>query len=82
MSVIYRRNLGPVQHLEPQEYTTETMSGRAVLCCAECGGLQEIPDTHRVQDDGLVVPALRCETVTCAAYDYLRLEAWREDVLR
>lgn len=78
MSVVYRRNLGPVEHLEPGEWTDRTVSGRAVLCCAECGGYQEVPDTHRVEDGGLIVPALRCETVSCSRYLYIRLEAWGE----
>lgn len=82
MSIVYRRNLGPVGHLSPQEWTDRTASGDPVLCCAECGGLQEIPRTHRVEDGGLIVPALRCETVTCPRYLYVRLEAWGEDVIR
>lgn len=78
MSILYRRNLGPVQHLEPQEYTTETASGQAVLRCSECGGYQEVrAETHRVEDSGLIVPALRCETVSCPRYLYIRLESWR-----
>lgn len=77
----YRRNLGRVEHLEPGEWTDETVHERVVLCCCGCGGLSEIPDTHRI-DEGLIVPALRCETVTCGRYEYIRLDAWGEPVLR
>lgn len=81
MSIVYRRSLAPVERIEPGEWTDETVHGRVVLCCSECGGYQEIPDTHRI-DDGLIVPALHCETVSCTRYLYVRLEAWGEAVLR
>lgn len=80
VTVTYERNLGPVQALQPGEWTLETASGRPALRCGACGGIYDLPETHRVDETGLVVPALRCEYV-CDAFAYVRLLEWGEAVV-
>ena len=83
MGLRVNRNLGKVECLQPGEYTTETASGNAAVCCPVCGGISDIdPATHRTELDGRVVPAWKCPTETCVLFDYLTLEARFEGVLR
>lgn len=80
-SVSYERQLGPVQALRPQQWTNRTASGGVALSCANCGGIYDLPDTHRVDETGLVIPALRCEYMPCGAFSYVRLRNYRDEVL-
>lgn len=82
MTVEYERQLGPVTALRPGQWTDATASGRPAVSCASCGGIYDVPETHRIQDDGLVVPALRCEYVPCGAFEYVRLANYADEVLR
>lgn len=82
VSVTYERQLGPVTALRPGQWTDATASGRAAICCANCGGVCELPETHRVDGTGFVVPALRCEYVPCGAYVYVRLLNYGDEVVR
>lgn len=75
-SVVYRRSLARVERLIPGEWTEETASGKPALCCADCGAIYDVPETHRIEPSGLIVPAVKCPTVTCFAFSYLKLEAW------
>lgn len=81
VTVVYERNLGPVPALEPGEWTLETASGRPAIRCGSCGGIYDLPETHRVDETGFVVPALRCEYVPCDAYAYVRLLNYSDEVL-
>lgn len=74
-----KRNLGPVGHLAPGEYTVETASGKPAACCPRCGGVSEIEfDVHR---DGRVTQIFSCPYACCPFQDYLDLEAWGEEVV-
>ena len=81
MGVRYSRNLGPVKHLQVQEWTDETASGRPALRCA-CGTIFDLPESHRVLAGGLVAPVVKCPSGTCSFLDFIELEAWGEEVLR
>lgn len=81
-TVIYKRLLARVECLAPGEWTDLTASGKPALCCAECGSVFDLPDTHRVDETGFIVPAVKCPSVTCVSFSYLRLEAWGEAVVR
>lgn len=76
----YERQLGPVTALRPQQWTDATASGRVAICCRNCGGIYDLPETHRV-DDGLIVPALRCEFTPCGVFEYVRLANYGEPVV-
>lgn len=82
VSVAYERQLGPVTALRPQQWTNATASGCVAICCANCGGIYDLPETHRVDEDDLIVPALNCEYMPCGAYGYVRLTNYREKVAR
>ena len=77
----YERVLLPAAALEPGQWTDMTPMGSPVLSCADCGGLVEIPDTHRIEDSGLIVPALKCPYVSCGTYVYRKLANYRDEVL-
>jgi hypothetical protein len=79
MGLTIRRNLGPVSHLEPSEYTLETASGRPALACPSCGGISDLE--LDVFDDGTVAGRWACPFESCPLVDYLHLEAWREEVV-
>lgn len=82
MGVRYNRCLGRVGSLDPGEWTDRTDDGAPAIRCKSCGAIFGLPESHRVIDDGRIVPALRCPTETCSAYGYVTLGAYREDVLR
>jgi hypothetical protein len=81
-SVVYKRLLARVERLTAGEWTDLTASGRPALCCSACSAVFELPATHRVNDDGLVVPAVRCGDASCREFGYVRLENWSESVVR
>jgi hypothetical protein len=82
MATRYKRNLGRVQCLQPGEWTDRTASGCPALRCGSCGTIFDLPDSHRIEDAGRVVPALRCADVTCSEYSYVTLEDFGEEILR
>lgn len=81
VSVPYERQLGPVTALRPGEWTRATASGRVAISCCHCGGIFDLSDEHRVQDGGLVVPAVSCEYVPCGEFSYIRLKNYADEVL-
>lgn len=82
MGVRLRRNLGPVSHLEPGEYTTETRDEQPAICCPGCGGISDLDiDTHEAFVDGVVAPIWACPFVSCPLIEFISLEAWREEVV-
>lgn len=83
MGLTIQRNLGPVAHLSPRQYTVETASGLPAICCPNCGGISEIDvgKTHRVLTGGLVSPVWACPYETCPLIEFLYLEAYGEPVV-
>ena len=81
MAVRFQRHLGAVESLDPGQFTVRTASGRPALCCHLCGAIYDLPETHRYDHDGRVVPALRCPTETCSFFDYVCLESVAEAVV-
>jgi hypothetical protein len=78
---VLQRHLGSVDTLDPGQWTSEGVAqyidAKAVVRCADCGGVDVLADGHEVSPDGRVVPTWRCPTVTCGAARWLWLEAWK-----
>lgn len=76
--ILYRRLDGRIIDLQGGEYmVVETEHGRVVtLCCPICGSIEPLGDHHVVDSSGLVTPAFRCATATCAFHDWLALESY------
>lgn len=82
MGLTIRRNLGPVSHLEPEEYTVETVYGDPALRCPSCGGISDLDlDTYEVFRDGTVAPRWVCPFASCPLVEFISLEAWLEPVV-
>lgn len=75
-----QRNLGPVTHLTPSQYTVETASGDPAICCPKCGGISDLEFSVLV--GGVVSQIWSCPYVSCPFVDYLTLESYGEEVLR
>lgn len=76
------RVLAPVERLSPGEYTRETASGEAAICCPECGEVADLLPPYRVlpHSGGIVSPRWLCESMSCAYQEFLVLESYDEDV--
>lgn len=79
MGVVLQRNLGPVSHLAPRQYTTETRDETPAICCPACGGISDLD--LEVFGDGTVELRWPCPETGCSFVDFLFLEAWREPVV-
>ena len=85
MGLRFNRCLGPVEALQPKEYTIETASGLIAVCC-ECGGISDVPPTHeplkdkhgRYRSDRLRL-VWSCPYEPCPIWDHLTLESLMED---
>jgi hypothetical protein len=77
---VLQRHLGGVDTLDPGQWTNEGVAGfveaKAVVKCADCGGIDVIAEGHEVSPDGRVVPVWRCPTVTCGARKWIWLEGY------
>lgn len=82
MGLRLQRQLGPVQHLTPGQWTIETASGRPAIRCPACGGISDLDEAHRVLTGGVVSPIWSCPFASCAFQEFLSLEAYGEAVLR
>lgn len=78
----YSRILGRVEHLQPGQWTEETASGRPAICCASCGGIADLPETHTAGEKGYVVPERECLYATCGVVELVQLVDYGEDILR
>jgi hypothetical protein len=81
VSVTYERCLGPVERLVPGEWTQETMTGGVALCCKECGQVYDLGERHRIEENGFVVPAVRCGSGPCSAFSYINLANYSDPVV-
>lgn len=81
-SVTYDRNLGTVEALSKQEWTDATASGRVALCCARCSRVFELSEFHEVNQNGLVTPAVKCDSLTCGEFARVLLASYEFEVLR
>lgn len=83
VSVKYERSLGPWNALEQGEWTDQTASGDVAVSCARCSQIFGIdPSTHRIEADGFVVPAVKCESKACGEFGYIRLMNYADEVVR
>lgn len=80
-TVVYRRHLGPVESLSAGEWTEETVTGRPAICCGSCAGIYDVPETHRIEPDGFIVPAIRCGIGPCPEFGYIRLLNYSDPVV-
>ena len=48
----------------------------ARFCCRFCGFVAAL-DTHRVSDDGIVLPSVQCPVSTCTFHEFIKLGGWR-----
>lgn len=68
--------------MSPGEWTNATASGDVALSCGSCAAIFDVPpDTHRIDDTGFVVPAVRCPDDSCGSYVYVRLLNYSDAVL-
>ena len=74
MGQTLQRCLGTVVDLTESQYTTETATGRAALCCPRCGEVSELPETHAVMQGGGIAPIWQC--VECGYREFVVLESW------
>jgi hypothetical protein len=74
-----QRNLGPVGHLSPRQYTRETASGDPAICCPRCSRVFELE--FGVHVGGVVSQIVSCPFADCPFVDYLTLESWNEPVV-
>lgn len=82
MGLVLQRHLGPVQSLQRQQWTEETVSGRPAICCPRCERVSDLPIETRVLKAGEVSPVWTCPYQDCSAMDFIRLECWGEEVLK
>jgi hypothetical protein len=75
------RHLGTVHTMLPGQFTIRTASGNPAVSCPVCGTIYEIPATHRWDEGGRVVPALKCADPACSFLEYVELGAINEEVL-
>lgn len=80
MGARLQRNLGPVSHLEPGEYTVETRDELPAVSCPACGGISEIE--FGVHVGGVVSQIWSCHYASCPFVDYLTLESWGLEVVK
>lgn len=87
MAIRLQRHLGEPQSLSGGQYAAEQDPSEfpndgmpiVTFCCPACEGLQEIDVTeHRIDRDGRVTPALRCDTQGCPFLEWVELQSWRE----
>ncbi len=52
------------------------VTAKALVCCKQCGGVDEIGDDYAIQPDGRVTPRWHCPTATCGETSWLVLEAY------
>jgi hypothetical protein len=78
-----QRNLGPVSHLSPRQYTVETASGKPAICCPGCGEVSEIDvgGAHRVLTGGMLSPIWSCPYATCPLIEFIYLDDFDEPVV-
>jgi hypothetical protein len=81
VSVTYERSLQRAECLEPGEWTDVTASGRVAVCCKDCSQTFDLSEFHRVEEDGRVVPAVRCDNDACLTFGYITLRDWAEAVV-
>lgn len=79
MGLRLARNLGPVSHLTPGQWTAETASGLPAICCPKCSGVSDLE--HRVLTGGVVSMVWACSGEGCSYVDFISLEAWGELVV-
>jgi hypothetical protein len=83
MALRLKRLLAPAIALSPGEWSSETTSGADCVCCPGCGSLADLePATHSVSAGGLVTPAWKCPSASCAVFEWLDLESYGAEVLR
>jgi hypothetical protein len=79
MAETLRRNLGPISHLDPGEYTLSTASGDPAVRCPKCGGISDLE--IKVLAGGGVADFWSCPFASCSFQSYLVLESHDEPVL-
>lgn len=86
MGLRFAHCLGPVEHLQPKEWTRETASGAIALRCPNCYGISDVPETHvpaKTKDGRYVTDQLRyvwsCPFQECAAWDFVTVCGLMED---
>lgn len=80
MARCLRRNLGPIGHLEPSEYTKETATGIPAVSCPACGNVSDLE--CEVSSVGVVAKEWHCPWPMCGFRSWLTLESFAEEVLR
>jgi hypothetical protein len=69
----FRRVLTAGARLGPGDYTRETESGRARLCCPVCGYEFDLPPGFAPDQVGRVNYAVSCESEACSFWDFVIL---------
>lgn len=66
--------------MTPGQYTVETVTGGAAICCPKCGGISDLQ--LDVLIGGVVSSVWACPFVLCGLREFLVLESHGEQVLR
>lgn len=81
MATTFRRLLAPPESLCAGDFTVQTESGRAVLCCCLCGERFELPVGCGVDQVGRTSVAVQCPRPACSFWDWCVLTDHYEEIL-